>query len=82
MLRRLLVGAWRGVESVPARGGGTPGVRASTASMPRLQADRRRGPNSAEIVLLAQAEQRPPYDGEHLTGGVSRGVNERRDREP
>ena len=30
----LLVGAWRGVESVPVHVGGTPGARGTTASMP------------------------------------------------
>jgi hypothetical protein len=34
LLRRLLVGAWRGAESVSVRVGGTPGVRGTTASMP------------------------------------------------
>ena len=33
LLRRLLVGAWPGVKSLPVRGGGTPGVRADRASV-------------------------------------------------
>ena len=55
LLRRLLVGAWRGVEWVSVRVGGTPGVRATTASMPST-VDLCGGPT----LRLAVGHPRPP----------------------
>ena len=55
LLRRLLVGAWRGVEWVVVRVGGTPGVRATTASMPST-VDLCGGPT----LRLAVGHSRPP----------------------